>query len=84
MCLSALGTGFYQSLVTGQVSAIVEHTYPLFLMKHFTRIRGQVETAGSSENLVLSCSAGFSDLLFRVPWVLRIGQINVTKVFNDR
>jgi hypothetical protein len=53
-------------------------------MKHFTRIRGQVETAGSSENLVLSCSADFSDLLFRVPWVLRIGQINVKKVFNDR
>jgi len=53
-------------------------------MKHFTQIRGQVESAGSSENPVLSCSAGFPDLLFRVPWLLSIGQINVKKVFGDR
>jgi hypothetical protein len=53
-------------------------------MKHFTWIRGQVENAGSSENLALPRFAGFPDLLFRVPWLLSIGQFNVKKVFCER
>jgi hypothetical protein len=53
-------------------------------MKHFTQVRGQFENAESPENSGLPCFAGFLDLLFRVHWLLSIGQFDGRKVFCER
>jgi len=53
-------------------------------MKHFTQVRGEFENAESPESRVLLCFAGFRDLLFRVHWLLSIGQFNVKKVSGER